>query len=305
MRQPKPLPAAVRAWAEQRTGPVVSVRDASHGWDRSRVWELEGSDGVHRYLKISPSVKFFSRESRAYRHIVPALGHSRAPQLIDSRAQDLALLLTAVPGAPAKELGLDDAGWRSVHQQAGALCARLHEAGELHPADRVEAEASLAAAADGAEKYLTRAGDRLTAAEQQLVRDHAARLRRIGPLPVCYIHGDNQPRNWMVSGSGSGFALLDFERTRPAARVQDLVILTVTHWADHPDRKTAFLRAYGRRLTDAEEHALRCLTAMDAVNCLVWGPDNEDAEVTARGRRTLDRLMREAAPQRTDGGRPS
>lgn len=291
MSPTKPLPAALRHGAEQRIGPVVSIRDASHNWDRSRVWDLEGERGVHHYLKVSPSVKFFTRESRAYRHIVPALGHTQAPHLIDSRAQDLALLLTAVPGAPAKELGLDVAEWRTVHQQAGALCARLHEAGALDRGDRMEAEASLAAAADGAEKYLARAGDRLNQDEQQLIRDHAARLRRAGPVPIGYIHGDNQPRNWLWSTRG--LALVDFERSRPAARVQDFVILATTQWAGHPDREKAFLHSYGRELSDAERHALRCLTALDAVNCLVWGPDNGDAEVTARGRRTLDRLMKE------------
>ncbi|MFF3356723.1 aminoglycoside phosphotransferase [Streptomyces sp. NPDC002917] len=188
MSSTKPLPAALKGWAEQRIGPVVSVRDASHDWDRSRVWDLEGERGVHHYLKVSPSVKFFTRESRAYRHIVPALGHTRARHLIDSRAQDLVLLLTAVPGAPAKELGLGAVEWRTVHQQAGALCARLHEAGELDRDDRVEAEASLSAAADGAEKYLASAGDRLNQDEQHLIRDHAARLRRARPVPVGYIH---------------------------------------------------------------------------------------------------------------------
>ncbi|MER6142503.1 hypothetical protein ABT174_21095 [Streptomyces sparsogenes] len=49
-------------------------------------------------------------------------------------------------------------------------------------------------------------------------------------------------------------------------------------------------------LTHAERHALRCLTALDAVNRLAWGPDTDDPEVTARGRRTLDRFMRESRP---------
>ncbi|MFC9585811.1 phosphotransferase [Streptomyces yangpuensis] len=294
MSRPKPLPAALQRWAEQRIGSVVSVRDASHDWDRSRVWDLAGESGVHHYLKVSPSVKFFTRESRAYRHVVPALGHTRASHLVDSRAQDLALLLTAVPGTRAKQLGLDAAEWRAVHQQAGVLCARLHEAGELDRGDRVEAEASLNAAADGAEKYLARAGDRLNQDEQQLIRDHAARLRLVGPVPVGFIHGDNQPRNWLWSKHG--LAVVDFERTRPTALVQDFVILANTQWADHPDREKAFLLSYGRELSDAERQALRCLTALDAVNCLAWGPDNGDAAVTARGRRTLDRLMREDRP---------
>ncbi|MGW1893964.1 phosphotransferase [Streptomyces sp. NPDC002004] len=294
MRQTKPPPATVQNWAEQRTGPVVAVRDASHDWHRSRVWELAGEGGARWYVKVSPSVKFFSRETRAYRHVVPTLGHSRAPQLLDSRADDLALLLTIAPGAPASGLGLDSAAWRAVHSQAGVLCARLHEAGELDRSDRAEPEEALEAAADGAEKYLGRAGDRLTAGEQQLVRDYAAQLRRVGPVPLGYIHGDNQPRNWLWCATE--LALVDFERTRPATRVQDLVILAVTEWLDHPDREQAFLQSYGRALTDAERQALRCLTALDTVNCLAWGPDNGHPEVTARGRRTLDRLMREDRP---------
>ncbi|MER6441928.1 hypothetical protein ABT275_37165 [Streptomyces sp. NPDC001185] len=57
MRQTKPLPVAVRRWAEQRIGPVTDVRDAPHDWERSRVWELEGRGGGHWYMKVSPSVK--------------------------------------------------------------------------------------------------------------------------------------------------------------------------------------------------------------------------------------------------------
>ncbi|MGW0883275.1 phosphotransferase [Streptomyces sp. NPDC002671] len=294
MRQTKPLPTAVQRWAEQRTGPVVAVRDASHDWHRSRVWELTGEGEARWYVKVSPSVKFFTRETRAHRSVVPALGHNRAPHLLDSRTDDLALLLTVAPGAPAPGMGLTSAAWRAVHAQAGMLCARLHEAGALDARDRAEAAASLVATADGAEKYLGRAGDRLTGDEQQLVRDYAAQLCRVGPVPLGYIHGDNQPRNWLWSEAG--LALVDFERTRPAARVQDLVILAVTEWLDHPDRQQAFLQSYGRELTGAERHALRCLTALDAVNCLAWGPDNDHPEVTARGRRTLDRLMKEDRP---------
>ncbi|MFE2527403.1 aminoglycoside phosphotransferase [Streptomyces sp. NPDC059382] len=158
----KTPPALLLRWAEERIGAVAAVRDASHDRDRSRVWELEGVGGVSWYLKVSPSEKFYMRESRAYRHVVPALGHARAPQLVDSQARDLVMLLTAVPGAPAKRLGLGIVEWRAVHRQAGVLCARLHEAGELESADRGEAAASLDAAAGGAEKYLARAGDRLS-----------------------------------------------------------------------------------------------------------------------------------------------
>ncbi|MET8583588.1 hypothetical protein ACF1A5_33730 [Streptomyces sp. NPDC014864] len=36
---------------------------------------------------------------------------------------------------------------------------------------------------------------------------------------------------------------------------------------------------------------MKCLAAIDAVSCLVWGPKLDDPHLTARGRRTLDRLM--------------
>lgn len=73
-------------------------------------------------------------------------------------------------------------------------------------------------------------------------------------------------------GTAGDTASAETERSLSAARVQDLVILATTRWADHPDREKAFfLVSYGRELSDAERHALRCLTALDAVNCLAWG----------------------------------
>ncbi|MFE2728176.1 hypothetical protein [Kitasatospora sp. NPDC059327] len=130
MRQTKTLPAAVQDWADQHTGRIVAVRDASHDWHRSRIWALELADGARRYVKVSPSVTLFTHKTRAYRGVVPALGHDRAPQLLDSRADELALLLTAAPGTPVPGLGLSSAQWRAVHAQAGRLCTRLHEASE-------------------------------------------------------------------------------------------------------------------------------------------------------------------------------
>ncbi|GAB2897293.1 hypothetical protein GCM10027074_75760 [Streptomyces deserti] len=47
-----------------------------------------------------------NRRPSRYRHVVPALGHGRAPQLLDSRADDLALLPTAVPGHPVTTIPL-------------------------------------------------------------------------------------------------------------------------------------------------------------------------------------------------------
>lgn len=67
--------------------------------------------------------------------------------------------------------------------------------------------------------------------------------------------------------------------------------MACTTWADRPDLRAACLQGYGRDLTPEEQHALKCLAALDAVSCLVWGPKLDDPHVTARGRRTLDRLV--------------
>ncbi|MER6447225.1 phosphotransferase enzyme family protein [Streptomyces venezuelae] len=298
MSGPKSLPTGVKRWAEQRLGPAVTVRNASHERPSSRVWELERGDGVRFYVKVSPSEAAFTRESLAYASAVPRLGHGRAPRLLDSHAGELALLLTAVPGTPVKASHMTAGEQLAVHRQAGRLTARLHQAGEVGGEARAVSEAAFAAVADRAQTHLARAGDRLGPDEQQLVRGYAEGLRGVGRVPVGFIHGDNQPRNWLWSrGEGAGrLALVDFERSRPAPAVQDLVGLATGPWLDDPDRMQAFFLGFGRRLTEDERYALRCLTALDAAGCLAWGPDHDDPFVTARGRRTLDLLMREDHP---------
>ncbi|MET8137441.1 phosphotransferase [Streptomyces sp. NPDC005251] len=287
MTDAKTLPTALRGWAEHEIGGVDDVRDASHPRENSRVWELVRADGCRFYLKVSPHARMYERETFALRHATPALGGGRAPQLRASSAEYLALLTTAVPGRPVKELLLTAAEEYEAHRQGGLLLARLHAAGDLAGHWRVEAEASLHAAAEGADKHLDQAGDRLTPAERRLVRDLAAQLLMVGPLPLGFIHGDAWPRNLLWSGHA---AWIDFERSRFAPVVQEFVPLACGVWADRPRLRTACLRGYGRDLTREERHVLKALAALDAVSALVRGEAYDDQCVTARGRRTLDRL---------------
>ncbi|MFE4263724.1 phosphotransferase [Streptomyces sp. NPDC056883] len=194
MKAPRQYPAELAGWVEQRLGPVSAVRDTSHDRPSSRVWQLETSKGVRYYLKVSPDGLAFTRETLAYRSAVPTLGHSRAPQLLDCRAESLALLLTAVPGTPVKGLRLNAVEQRSVGWQAGALTARLHEAGPAGGPVRAVAEAAFYAAANAVEEHLVRAGAQMSLAEQSLVRGYAERLRHVAGVPVGLIHGDNRPR---------------------------------------------------------------------------------------------------------------
>ncbi|WP_328580444.1 aminoglycoside phosphotransferase family protein [Streptomyces sp. NBC_00370] len=282
------LPDTLRGWAERETGPVKSIRDASHPRENSRVWELVRADGCRYYLKISPNARMYQRETFALRHAAPALGAGRAPQLRASSAEHLSLLTTAVPGRPVKSLALSAAEEYEAHRQAGLLLARLHAAGDLTGHWRTEAQGALRAAAHGAERHLREAGDRLTPAERTLVGRLAAELCMIGPLPLGFIHGDAWPRNLIWSGHS---AWLDFERSRFAPVAQEFVQLACEVWADRPQLRAACFSGYGRELTSEESHALMCLAGLDAVSALVWGESHNDPLVAARGRRTLDRLM--------------
>ncbi|MGW7086773.1 phosphotransferase enzyme family protein [Streptomyces sp. NPDC054871] len=279
------------AWASRVLGARPAVRDVSHPRENSRVFQLDLPGDVRFYLKICPKAVMYERETLALRHAAPALGAGGAPQLRASSANHLALLLTAVPGRPLEQLALTPAEEARAHRQGGALLARLHAAGDLSGPRRAEAEQALQAAADGADRHLRAAGDRLTAPEQKLVRSLAEQLRTLPPLPLAYIHGDAWERNLMWSKTQQTAGWIDFERSRFATAVQDFVRMACATWADRPDLRAACLRGYGRDLTAEEQQALKGLAALDAVSCLTWGPAHDDPDVTARGRRTLDRLM--------------
>ncbi|KOV61511.1 aminoglycoside phosphotransferase family protein [Streptomyces sp. MMG1121] len=286
-----PAPALL-AWAARELGAEVSVaHDAAPVRENSRVWALRRPDDVRFYLKVSPNPPRYERETFALRHAVPALGAGHVPQLCASSAEHLALLLTAVPGAPLEQLTLPVTGERRAHRQGGALLARLHTAGDLSGPHRLAAERALLAAADSADRQLRQAGDLLTSAERELVRGLAGQLRELPPLPLAFIHGAAGPRHLLWSPRLGQAGWIGFERSRFAAAVQDFVPMSCGIWADRPDLEAAWFQGYGRDLMFAERHALKGLAAVDAVSCLVRGPAHDDPVVTALGRRTLDRLM--------------
>ncbi|MFD8424126.1 phosphotransferase [Streptomyces sp. NPDC059466] len=294
-----PAPALL-TWAGRELGVRVTVMaDAPHPRRTSRdnspgnprVWVLRRPDGARFHLKVSSRPLAYERETLALRHAVPALGAGRAPQLRASNAEHLALLLTTVPGRPLRQLTVSPAKEARAHRQGGVLLARLHAAGDLSGPRRSEAEQALRAVADDAGLLLRRAGDRITSAEHGYVRDLTDRLRLLPPLPLAFIHGAAGPRNLVWSRSTEQAGWTGFERARFAPAVQDFVPMSCGIWADRPDLRAACFQGYGRVLVPEERHALKALAALDALNCLVRGPALDDHEVTARGRRTLDRLM--------------
>ncbi|TXS44318.1 phosphotransferase [Streptomyces sp. t39] len=288
MTDPTALSPALLSWASRVLGTRLSGQEISHPRERSRACRLGLPGSVRFSLKVSPKAVLYERETLALRSTAPALGVGDAPQLRASSAEHLALLLTAVPGRLLTEQTLAPAQESRAHRQAGALLARFPAAGDLSGPRRAEAEQALQALVEGAEGHLATAGDRLTAPEQTLVREGAGPLRALPPL--AYIHGDASNRSPKWSGTRQRAGGIDFERSRPATAMQDFVLRACSTRTDRLDLRAACLQGYGRNVMPGKQHAVMGLAALDAVGCLVRGPQLDDAEVITRGRRSLDRL---------------
>ncbi|MGC5006382.1 aminoglycoside phosphotransferase family protein [Streptomyces sp. NBC_01762] len=282
------LPSPLHAWVESVLGPMDGVRDASHARDNSQVWRVAGHAGDH-YVKVAPKPILYTRETRAYRAVVPHLGQGNAPALHDSSAELLALILTAVDGEPLKE-GESPARRRVAHRQAGQLLHRFHDA-MTGPLVQPEATRVVENTVAGLDKHLAEAGDHLSAAEADTLQRLVSALPDCGPLPAGWRHGDFWERNLLWNGRRC--ALIDFERSEPGPLVADFVKLATSLWPGHPELRTALFEGYGRPLSETEERALTAFAAADAASALAYGPRHGDPLVTARGRRTVECLVQE------------
>ncbi|MGW1007330.1 phosphotransferase [Streptomyces sp. NPDC002520] len=282
------LPSALASWVEQVLGPVDRVQDVSHARANSPVWRVTGRTGDH-YVKAAPKPLPYTRETHAHRVTVPHLGHGNAPALHDSSAELLALILTAVNGEPLKHAELA-ARRRLAHRQADQLPRRFHDAmtGALV---RPDASRVVENTVYGLDKHLAQGSDHLSTAEADTPRHLVRSLTGHEPLPAGWRHGDFWERNLLWGGSRC--AVIDFERGEPGPLVTGFVKLATSLWPDHPDLRSALFERYDRSLSQAEEDALTAFAAADAVSALAHGSRHGDLLVSARGRRTVERLVQE------------
>ncbi|MFD7663168.1 phosphotransferase [Streptomyces sp. NPDC059788] len=279
------VPNPIGAWARRRAGgEITAVRGVSWRPAGSRVWELTRADASRFFLKVAPTAARYTRETHAYRHAVPALGHAHAPVLVDSDPGALALLLTAAPGLDATAQA---AGRTERYRQAGALLRRLHDAGGAAPAGGADRwAADRRAAAEEQVAALTAVGA-LDAAERRLVLDRAAVLHLLPPLPAAFLHGDLREDHLLWDAAGARLALVGFAQARGGCAAEDLVRMAYGPWQRDRALGAAFLRGYGRELTDAERYALPTLAALDAVGVMACGVRHGDEEAVARARGVL------------------
>ncbi|HEY5987714.1 MAG TPA: aminoglycoside phosphotransferase family protein [Streptosporangiaceae bacterium] len=286
------LLAPIEGFASDAVGRLQAVADRSWPRDSSNVWEIVNDDGDHFYLKQHSTARFHEREVTAYRNWTAGLGLGRAAVLLAADAKLRSVVITALPGQPARDLHVPQDTEIEIHRQAGMLLRRLHDAA---PACSSSLSADRAVAR--VEEHLKRASGLLEPAQVRLIRYHAAQLEQFAPLlPAVPTHGDAQARNFLWNTPNQQLALIDFERAEVAPAVRDLVRLEYGPWDDRPDLRVSFLGGYGRILTNQEETALRGFAATDALSGLQWGTANNDNEVTARAHRTLERLSAEDRP---------
>jgi len=280
------LPSPIEGFAAKTAGRCKAVIDRSWPRNTSRVWELISDTGEHVYLKQHSSARFHEREVAAYRHWSAALGPGRTPVLLAADADLRSMVITAVPGQPARELAVPGGTEAEIYRQAGMLLRRLHDAAP--PASSLPATSRVVARV---EDHLRRSGRLLERAQVRLIRDHAARLEQMTALiPGVPTHGDAQPRNFLWDAPKERLAVIDFERAEVAPAVRDLVRLEYGPWDGRPELRASFLAGYGRTLTGTEETALRSFAALDALSGLLWGTANNDQDVLVRSQRTLARL---------------
>ncbi|MFH8345110.1 phosphotransferase [Streptomyces sp. NPDC018045] len=297
------VPNTIGAWARRRAGgEITEVRDAARRRTGSRVWELTRADGARFFLKVAPTPDRYTRETHAYRHAVPALGHAHAPVLVDSDPARLALLLTAVPGthaaapAPGRDARTDRAhradrtDSTERYRQAGRLLRRLHDACDAATAGGTDRwAAGRYAAVERQVAALSHAGA-LGDAERRFVLDRAALLHLLPPLPAAFLHGDLDAHHLLWDAAGPRLALVGFAQARRGCAAEDLVRMAYGPWQRDRGLRAAFLRGYGRELTDAERYALPTLAALDAAGTMERGARHGDDAAVARARGVIGAL---------------
>lgn len=224
----------------------------------------------------------FQRERHAYTTWTAALG-DHAPQLLAADPGIQALLLTDLPGVPATALTIDSNTELRIHEDAGKLLRRLHEARPARPSPRIGPEL-----AERLHRWTDRAAGLLNAGERRVLRRHAHALAISIPMEATVCHLDFQPRNWIVQAGA--VHLIDFEHARIDARVRDLARLRYRHWARRQSLQRAFLSGYGRELTNAESRALHHFGAIEAVTSLVRAHRVNDPDLAVHGRAVLGQL---------------
>ena len=246
---------------------------------RRRVLHLTDGDGRSWYCKQTGLRLQWRAEVRAYRRWFAAAAGD-VPQLRAADRPRRLLMVSALPGQIVDEPGPE------VHQAAGALLRRLHDAWPT----RREPHAKRAQMTKRLDRELWSAGGDFSSAEEDFVREHMRGFRELPLLEEVACHGDYGPHNWLVDEAGSVRAI-DFAESKWNPVPFDLARLCLQSWWDKPTHSAAFFAGYGRVLTDIEHEYLRHQVVRSAVAAIQWGRRHDAHHVETRARSRLSDLM--------------
>jgi hypothetical protein len=266
---------------ERFLGQVTMNLDMSWRLGDNQVVELCDRHGRYWIAKAVRHQESYERELHALRRWAPALGDG-APALLAADDERQLLIMASRPGRLAEETNAETDP--DVHEQAGRLTRRLHDA------EPPLLDAGIAASkATRLESWISRGLHLLSEEDIAFSREQVRPLATIGPLPTVPCHLDNQPRNWLVDDQGT-VSLIDFEMCKQDLWVSDMRRLYVQQWVGRPDLRDAFYAGYGRTPTAADLAVLRCYLAYSALSTIVWASEHGDRGFEEQGRRTLAEL---------------
>ena len=271
------MSTALKSWVERHVGPFSLVN--RRGKARQTVLEILDAGGERWFVKQAHLHRHWASEARAYRNWTPDLP-GRTPILRAANERFSALLLSAVPGHHPDQFD------GAAHREAGRVLRMLHESRPARsggqPADeRVSRRL---------EAMLARTPDLFTEQEVQFARLRVKEMGCLSPGRRVPCHGDYKPRNWVVDPTGP-LRVIDFGESRWHLPAFDLTRLYLGVWWSRPDLARAFLKGYGRALSEDEEEFIRLHLVLNAMVATWYGHTRGSAEMKSFGKTRLRQLV--------------
>lgn len=287
----KPFPAELHDWVAGHLPGPQTVEDRSWPRNNSLVWRVTAGPRT-AYVKISPSDLDHEREIDGYAYAATHLTDHEAPRLLAADPHLRAILSTPLPGRVVRDLPLNPDTELRLHEDAGRLLRRWHDASAPgtntdRAAVRAEMREQSREAADCLENTRPHlAADRLALVEAAS-REPAGLAEQ---LPLVYRHGDYETRNWLYDEETARHGLIDFATARYGVVAAEFVWLFGAVWPERPDLREAYFAGYGRSLTTGEDRLLQLLTVRLGVSCLYNGLTRDRKDLVDRGHLVLDRM---------------
>ncbi len=288
---PPGIPDAVLSLAQFHLGDVCIVRECSHTHGVSQVWEIQSQHNHQRYfLKQYHQARRFTQENVFYTTCAPAIAHS-IPDRIAFTMQDgfHAMLLTALPGEIVEQATLDSMPLLDVYQQAGAWLRMLHDQPFIDHDPIPLSKAVPMRLQNWCEQARSSAYIESRDLEHACaIIQHNSVFDRSNRVPC---HRDFSPRNWIwestVDDTAGALGVIDFDHYRPDAMMWDFIRVVDEYAAFDSPRWRAFIKGYGRPLSDVEQAQLAQLSLINAIGTIIWACQYDDRPFEAWGRRIL------------------